>query len=76
MIGNVGEWCEDFHDVEYYARSPQADPKGPSAGEFRVARGGSWYNEPRYQRPANRGSPDWPPAARNVVLGFRVVREK
>jgi formylglycine-generating enzyme len=75
MIGNVGEWCEDRHDVAYYANSPKADPRGPATGEFRVVRGGGWYNAPSDQRASHRGSLDWPTWARSVVIGFRVVRE-
>ena len=40
--GNVWEWCADWFDAEYYARSPAANPAGPDAGEERVIRGGSW----------------------------------
>src|SRR5262249_48557534 len=43
MLGNVWEWCSDHHDAKYYRESPAADPKGPSAGEYHVLRGGSWF---------------------------------
>jgi len=42
MHGNVWEWCQDWHDEDYYARSPENDPQGPKSGEYRAWRGGSW----------------------------------
>ena len=40
MSGNVSEWCEDW-DSDYSSNS-QTDPTGPSAGTFRVYRGGAY----------------------------------
>jgi eukaryotic-like serine/threonine-protein kinase len=42
MLGNVFEWCEDWHGA--YPSDPQVDPQGPINGEVRVLRGGSWYD--------------------------------
>lgn len=42
MTGNVSEWCQDWFAPYELAVSP--DPKGPSEGEERVLRGGSWDN--------------------------------
>src|SRR5262249_15622705 len=38
--GNVWEWCEDWFDEDYYAKSPPKNPSGPDDGSFRVLRGG------------------------------------
>ncbi|MBI9043579.1 MAG: SUMF1/EgtB/PvdO family nonheme iron enzyme [Anaerolineaceae bacterium] len=42
MAGNVYEWVLDWYDRDYYSSSPSENPQGPSTGEYRVLRGGSW----------------------------------
>ncbi len=54
MSGNVYEWCEDWHAEDYYSRSPQTNPKGPSRGTYHVFRGGSWDDIARGSRVSNR----------------------
>lgn len=48
ITGNVWEWCGDWFDPNYYARSPAANPTGPEAGQERVLRGGSWMCSENY----------------------------
>ena len=69
MHGNVWEWVQDFY--EPYKAEAAADPQGPAQGEYRVLRGGSWFNLPWYCRSAlrNWNIPDY----RLDLIGFRVV---
>ncbi len=74
-LGNVWEWVQDWYAQDYYGHSPQADPKGPEKGEFRVARGGSWRGIAKgLARVSSRYC--LKPSVRSIVVGFRCAREK
>lgn len=69
MHGNVQEWCQDWYGD--YPTGSAIDPSGVTEGTYRVLRGGSWDNDARYVRSANRlyNSPDY----RYYIIGFRLV---
>ena len=68
MLGNVMEWVNDWYDPNYYHNSPSQDPSGPTSGQIRVLRGGSWDYNPGYVRVSVRGVGF---GDRYVNLGFR-----
>lgn len=72
MHGNVWEWCFDNFWADYYQYSEKVDPIGPSSGDRKVLRGGSWNSGASYARSANRMlSNDYQSSS-----GFRIVRAK
>jgi len=44
MAGNISEWVQDWYQKDYFASSPQTNPRGPKSGEYRVIRGGNYMN--------------------------------
>jgi formylglycine-generating enzyme required for sulfatase activity len=74
MHGNVWEWCNDWMDNTWYAKSPTIDPQGPPTGALHAARGGSFYDTISFCRAAFRRNLAGP-AFRGNSAGFRVVRD-
>ena len=72
MLGNVGQWCNDWHDE--YPSTSVVDPHGPDASPFqkdRIYRGGGWICSVGLCRSACRS---WTtPSNHCDFLGFRFV---
>lgn len=70
MHGNVWEWSQDYYRPNYSGLSTR-DPVGPTSGDSRVFRGGSWLDGMRAARSSSRGFAL--PTLRHRTVGFRVV---
>jgi len=79
MTGNVAEWVSDWFSLDYYATSGDIDPQGPTDGDEKVVRGGSFISQstngdPGYNlrtwRRDTRDADD-----RKKHIGFRVVKD-
>jgi formylglycine-generating enzyme required for sulfatase activity len=69
MSGNVGEWCYDWDGD--YTEDAQTNSAGPTTGNSKITRGGSWINGPRSCRVAYREG--FGINARYSYVGFRLV---
>ena len=71
MAGNVLEWTCSIYDKE--SKTPAQRCQEPGGDQEMVVRGGSWSDEPRNVRSADRHRSR--PEFRDYFLGFRLVRE-
>ncbi len=72
MSGNVREWVQDKFGS--YSNVPQKDPTGlvVTSQNYRLCRGGSWYDVPRYCRVSKRIIND-NPAYSSYTNGIRLA---
>ena len=73
LSGVCHEWCADWFDGAYYARSPAHNPRGPATGTRRVSRGGAWRHAIPWSPVAHRSS--LPPHLRYSDYGVRLARD-
>ncbi|HEX6504918.1 MAG TPA: SUMF1/EgtB/PvdO family nonheme iron enzyme [Terriglobales bacterium] len=71
MCENVHEWCSDWFQADYYAISPERNPRGAEAGTRKASRGGSWRHHIKISRCAARSS--IPPEFQYADYGFRLA---
>jgi formylglycine-generating enzyme required for sulfatase activity len=72
MHGNVFEWVADCAKDSYVNAPSDGKAASDVVGCSRVGRGGSWSNDPKYLRSANRG---WNiSGSRSGNVGFRLAR--
>lgn len=74
VAGNVWELTADWYDSSFYANSPVENPKGPTEGDVRTLRGGSWDSGEDAVRCAYRNFDIANDDGWYDPYGFRVVR--
>lgn len=70
MSGNVYEWVYNWYAP--YTPKEKVNPTGPKNGDYKVIRGGSWFDYPSHLRVSNRNnySPDY----KSDLIGFRYAK--
>ena len=70
LTGNVWEWCWDWRGN--YPSKRIKNYRGPEQGDYRVLRGGSWYDDAEYCRVSYRYG--YVPDFRRLSYGIRLAR--
>lgn len=71
LSGNVCEWVSDWYGESYYQDSSKVNPTGPSKGQYKVLRGGSWLHKPVAVSASKRILTG--PSFRDNSIGFRLA---
>ncbi|MBP6787630.1 MAG: SUMF1/EgtB/PvdO family nonheme iron enzyme [Candidatus Promineofilum sp.] len=69
MLGNVMEWVNDWYDFDAYEAISDTNPRGPTEGDFKSLRGGSWLSPSSDTAVTVRGN--FEPTVAQANLGFR-----
>ena len=69
MHGNIFEWTADWYHRDAYKTGSTKNPQGPTEGQWKTIRGGSFSNLPSYSTCTHR-EPASPSDVR-LTLGFR-----
>ena len=69
MLGNVMEWVGDWYDFNAYDAIADTNPRGPTEGDFKSLRGGSWLSPSAELNVSARGN--FEPTVSQANLGFR-----
>jgi formylglycine-generating enzyme required for sulfatase activity len=69
MHGNVWEWCSNWYGD--YPNAPTNNPQGPSEGQVKIYRGGSWGSDAEVSRSAYRNHLN--PNNKSDFIGIRLV---
>jgi eukaryotic-like serine/threonine-protein kinase len=72
MAGNVWEWVWDWYSEIFYTSGQNQNLQGPANGQYRVVRGGSWFNTSQFLRTSTRGRGT--PETVSNYLGFRCAK--
>jgi formylglycine-generating enzyme required for sulfatase activity len=72
MAGNAMEWVNDWYQENAYQTLSTMNPSGPSTGQFKVIRGGSWNDSIHRGEVITRFK--MTPEYRDVTIGFRCAK--
>ncbi len=75
LHGNLWEWTQDCWNESYEGAPNDGTSWAEGDCERHVLRGGSWTNQPRAVRSADRVKHSGDPANRGSVDGFRIARD-